>query len=950
MMNQEPRSVLKGAGIQGFENLMPYRIREVLLVSSLYDSFVFQEDGQVLEPLLADYGELNLRYAPRVKRVSTVEEAMETLSRNHRFDLVIVTPLFGEADTAGFAEEVKATQGGMPVVLLGNDARAIQVALEGRSRNPFDYVLHWNGDSRLMVAVIKLIEDRVNFLHDSTRVGVRGVLLVEDSLKFLSSYLPLLYAEIFAQSQRVLSDAVNLSHKLLRLRARPKVLLAQDVAGAERIVREHGRYLLGVISDAKIPEQRDGLEVDGAGLKLMKWVRTMRPELPIMVQSSDARKIDASQEIGATFVDKSSPLLYQHMREFMLHQFGFGPFVFRNPDGTVEATAGTIRELEEAVQGVTDECILNHGTQNHFSTWLRARTEFELADRMAPKKVADFSGARGMRSYLNRVLHESRLGSQRGTIADFDRNSFDNTIDFCRVGGGSLGGKARGLAFINYLLRYYQPGKSFRGVKVLVPPAVVLTTELFDRFMEDNNLLALALGEKSDLELQEMFVQADLPPDLVEDLAAISNTFDGPLAVRSSSLLEDSHLQPFAGIYSTFMLPNCECDEEQRLAALCRAVKLVYASTYSRRAKSFIRATPYLHEEEKMGVVIQRLFGREHDGKYYPSFAGVARSHNYYPYGPVQPNDGVCTVALGLGRTVVEGGAGLRFCPRHPLVQPENSTVEDVLENAQRTFYALRLDCSAEDSRGYGTFESSRFDLKVADEDGTLAGLASTWSSENETISDGVSRAGVRLVTFASVLKHGSFPLAGLMEELLEAGRWGMGSPVEIEFAVDLESDSGLPKRLALLQVRPMVVDSEKIEVDLEQYSTEQLLCTSNRALGNCRYENIYDVLFVDPLEFDRANSRETAALIGEFNARLVAEERPYILAGPGRWGSSDPWLGIPVEWGQISGVKTVVETGFDNLRVEPSEGSHFFNNMTSFHVGYLTVNPQIGEGKLDLD
>ncbi|MDP7560555.1 MAG: PEP/pyruvate-binding domain-containing protein, partial [Planctomycetota bacterium] len=718
MMNQEPRTVLESVGIQGFENLMPYRIREVLLVSSLYDSFVFQEDGQVLEPLLADYGELNLRYTPRVKRVSTVEEAMETLSQNHRFDLVIVTPLFGEVDTAGFAEEVKATQGGMPVVLLGNDARAVQASLDGRSRNPFDYVLHWNGDSRLMVAVIKLIEDRVNFLHDSARVGVRAVLLVEDSLKFLSSYLPLLYAEIFAQSQRVLSDAVNLSHKLLRLRARPKVLLAQDVAGAERIIQEHGRYLLGVISDAKIPEQRDGAEVDGAGLRLMKRVRSLRPELPIMVQSSDASKAEDSQAIGASFVDKNSPLLYQHMREFMLLQFGFGPFVFRNPNGSVEATAGTIRELEEAVHGVTDECILFHGTQNHFSTWLRARTEFELADRLAPKKVADFSGARGMRSYLNRVLHESRQGSQRGTIADFDRKSFDNTIDFCRIGGGSLGGKARGLAFINYLLRYYQPGQSFTGVKVLVPPAVVLTTELFDRFIEENSLLADALGDRSDPEIEEMFVSADLPEELIEDLMVIANTFDGPLAVRSSSLLEDSHLQPFAGIYSTYMLPNCEEDPDRRLAALCRAVKLVYASTYSRRAKSFIRATPYLHEEEKMGVVIQRLFGRDHDGKYYPSFAGVARSHNYYPFGPVEPNDGVCTVALGLGRTVVEGGAGLRFCPRHPLVQPEYSLVEDVLENAQRNFYALRLDCSVEGVEGHGTFESSRFDLQVADEDG----------------------------------------------------------------------------------------------------------------------------------------------------------------------------------------------------------------------------------------
>lgn len=930
--------------------LMPFRIREVLLVSSLYDAFILQEDGQSLEPLLSDYGELNLRYAPRLKRVSTGEEAIALLEGHHRFDMVMITPQLGDLDPLAFADEVKENYGPLPVVLLGYDGAVLQEILDQRPRHPFDYVLLWSGDSRLLVGVIKLIEDRVNVLHDSARVGVRAVLLVEDSINFLSSYLPLLYTEILEQSQRVISEGVNLSHKLLRLRARPKVLLAQDLESALRLYEEHRARLLGVITDAGLPRRRGGEEVPEAGFELLRRVRALDPLMPVLMQSSNTALAGPAEAAGAVFVDKNSPRLYQQMREFMLESFGFGPFVFRLPDGTEIARAGTIREVEEKVREVPVESLVYHSHRNDFSTWMRARTEFALADRLEPRTVADFAGGEELREFLAGALNQARRDFQRGAVADFDRHTFDDTVGFSRIGQGSLGGKARGLAFINYLL-HYQPVSPRHGVEVEVPPSVVITTDLFDRFMAENDLYSIALDQETpDERLRRRFLAAELPRELVEDLRALVQFFAGPLAVRSSSLLEDSHLQPFAGVYETLMLPNTGGGVEERTRELCRAVKLVYASTFAARARSFIRATPFLLEEEKMAVVIQRLFGRWHGSRFYPTFAGVARSHNYYPHGPVRPEDGVATIGLGLGKLVVEGAGGLRFCPRYPRHLPDFSSVEDILENAQRSFYALDLQTSTEFAEEVGAPQPTRYDIAQADQDGVLPLVGSVYSPQDGRISDGVARPGVRLVTFASILKHDRFPLPALIDELLQIGSWGMGGPVEIEFAGDMEGGPDAPRRLAFLQMRPMVVAHERVQIDFDRLPPDALLCSCDRALGNGRNQSIRDVLLVDPADFDRARSRETAAAIGELNAHLQEEGRPYLLIGPGRWGSSDPWLGIPVEWSQIAGARVVLETGFEGLHVQPSEGSHFFNNMTSFSVGYFTVNPHLGEGTLDLD
>jgi hypothetical protein len=801
-----------------------------------------------------------------------------------------------------------------------------------------------------MLATIKLIEDQANFAHDSARVGVQAVLLVEDSVNFLSIYLPILFTEMMAQSQHVITEGANLAHKLLRLRARPKVILAKDLETAHKLFEEHHENLLGVISDASFPATPAGKPIDDSGFQFVRTVKEKYPDMPVLVQSSESKNRDWAEALEASFLDKKTPRLHRAIRRFMLDNFGFGPFVFRAPDGSEVGIAEDTHEMEEVVRNLPVESLLYHAVRNEFSLWLRARTEFQLAERIANRRVSDFANAEELRDFLLAELLEARRESQRGAIADFDRRHFDNTASISRIGHGSLGGKARGLAFLNYMLSMYRIGDTHENVRITVPPAVVITTDQFDRFLIENNISIETVSGIDDQAVRDVFAKASLPRNLVEDLRAYLKVVRKPIAVRSSSLLEDSHNQPFAGIYETLMLPNERADINERLRALCHAVKLVYASTYSERACTYIDATSYHHEEEKMGVIVQELFGRARaSNSCYPTLAGVACSINHYPHGPVKPEDGVCQIALGLGATVVSGAGGLRFCPKHPRHLPQFSLVDDILKNAQRDFYALKHDCKCDICVPEVCMQPTRFPIQLADQDGVLAKVGSVFSPENGSIYDGVSRPGVRLVSFASILKHGVFPLPELIDEVLQAGAWGMGTAVEIEFAADLDGPRDEPRELALLQMRPMVVSQEQVSVDLTEFDGDQSVVTSLRALGNGRTTGIHDVLFVDPEIFERSDSRKTAASVGEFNATLRAKGHPYLLIGPGRWGSSDSWLGIPVEWGQIAGAKTVIECGFEDFKVEPSEGSHFFHNMTSFGVGYMTVNPEHDDGSLDL-
>jgi hypothetical protein len=637
----------------------------------------------------------------------------------------------------------------------------------------------------------------------------------------------------------------------------------------------------------------------------------------------------------------------------MIESLSFGDFVFRRSDGTEVDRAGDLKTLEEKLGTVPGESLAFHGERNHFSNWLKARTEFALAERLRPRKVSEFATDEDLRRNLIESIAAYRREQGRDLIADFDRETFDASGDFYRLGGGSLGGKARGLAFIRQLLHRCGIESGFPGVRVGVPAAVVVGTAVFDRFLDEGRLRARALSSADDAEIRSLFLAAPFPAEHRRDLAAFLSRVDYPLAVRSSSLLEDSQYQPFTGVYDTYMLANDHPDPEVRLERLLRAVKLVYASTFSRQAKTYLRATPYRLEEDKMAVILQKLVGERHGDRFYPDFSGVARSHNFYPAPPLRSEDGVAAVALGLGKTVVEGGSCLRFSPRYPRHLIQFSSVNDILRYSQRAFWALRLAGSppADEPRaGGGAIEERLFGLEVAEEDGTLGALGSTWSPENAAVYEGLSRQGIRLVSFAPILNQGLFPLAAILDLLLEIGPWGMNSPVEIEFAVDLSPGSGRPGEFALLQMRPLAISREMEELEIGDVEDARLLCRSGSVLGNGRLEGIRDVVVVDHDRYERRSSHEAAQAVARFNAALAAEGRPYILIGVGRWGSADPWLGIPVTWPQISGARAIVEAGFRDFKITPSQGTHFFQNLTSFNVGYFTVNPEAGEGFVDWD
>lgn len=933
----------------GFEHLMPFRIREVLLVSSLYDLFILEQDGHIAERLLREYHALNLNYAPRLTRFSTGEEALESLAGGRRFDLVICTPHLGGMDPVHFARKVKAWVGPQqPVVLLVYDQQQLESVVtnhvDARSPDGLDQILLWTGDARILLAIVNLVEDQLNADHDTNMVGVEVILFVEDSIRFASSYLPTLYTYLMRQSQSLISEAHSMPHKMLRMRARPKVIWAHTYDEAVTIFERYRRHCLGVISDVRFP--RGGETDPAAGFRLLQYVRERDDDLPVLLQSHELSNIERAIEADAAFVYKDSHVINEEVDRFMREYFGFGPFIFRMPDGREVARAHDLNEFRSVLPGVPTASIKYHAEQNHFSKWLKARTEFRLAHQFRDTHASDFATIDELRDFMIRAVRESQIRASHFVIADFNPTTFDRTTDFARIGGGSIGGKARGLAFVNILLSTKLEFNRFPGLDFRVPPTVVLGTDLFEQFLDLNHLKELVLSDAPETEVTAAFIRGVLPEPLLYDLNALLEIMTDPIAVRSSSMLEDSLEQPFAGVYDTFMLPNRAPDRRTRLDELCTAIKCVYASAFSNRAKRYLLAAPQRPEMEKMAVIIQKLVGRGYGQRFYPNFAGVARSYNYYASGRMKPEDGVAFVALGLGKTVVEGKRSLRFCPRYPKRLPQFSTVEDQLRNAQRSFYAL--DLGDPEGAPPERFQLRSYDVASAEDDGTLAYIASTWSPENDTITEGVGRPGTRIVTFASILNRGHYPLAEVLTELLRIGSEGMSCPVEIEFAGNFARRTGELAEFACLQMRPLAVMREAVDITPHLSDPAQIMVSCPKALGNGRINEISDIVCVIPDQFDRKDSIPTAMAIGELNAKLMRERRPFVLIGPGRWGSSDPWLGIPVSWDQISGVKAVVETGLRDLHVTPSEGSHFFHNMTSFGVCYFTVNPARGEGTID--
>jgi hypothetical protein len=747
------------------------------------------------------------------------------------------------------------------------------------------------------------------------------------------------YTEILNQSKRLLSEGVNLTHKFLRMRARPKILLCTTYEEAWFYYETYQEFVLGIISDINF--RRNGVRDREAGIRFAETVRGQHPDIPILLQSSNQEFAEKARTLGTGFLLKGSPTLLHDLRDFMLNNFGFGDFVFRTRNGREVGRAFNLKSLEEQLHIVPDESILYHAERNHYSNWLKARTEFGLAHRLRPRKISDFSSVAALRTELINSLRFYREVQQRGVITEFSKETFDPRNSFARIGLGSLGGKARGLGFMNTLITNYHVDNKFENVEVSVPSAVVIATDVFDRFLERNNLELFALGATDDDELNRRFSEASyFPEDVVYKLSEFLAINKEPLAVRSSSLLEDSQYQPFAGVYQTFMIPNNNPDPSVRLRELLLSVKLVYASTFSSRAKDYMKATAYRLQEEKMAVIIQRMVGARHNDRFYPAFAGVAKSYNFYPVPPQDSTDGIVHVALGLGKMVVEGGNSVRFCPKYPRHLLQFFSTLETIRNAQQEFLALDLNAKLDhDQHQTPEMFVQKYDLSKAEEDETLYYVGSTYSSENDSVYDGVSRSGRRVVTFAPVLKHNIFPLADILDLILEMGTWGMGTHVEIEFAVNMNVPPGRPKEFAMLQIRPLVLNLEAEELDVDNLSKEDLICESRQVLGNGAIKDIYDLVMVDIETYDRSKSMDVASELSVFNTKLLAQKRPYVLIGVGRWGSLDPWLGIPVTWDQISGAGVIVESGFKDFNVTPSQGSHFFQNITSFRIGYFTVN-----------
>ena len=933
-----------------FHDLMPYRVREILLVSSPYDAFILEEDGQLTEQVFFEYRDVSLSGPPRVTHAATGEDALRLL-KTRRFDLILTMTSLADMGVNAFGRRVKKLRPGRPVVLLALDRKELDRASNLLDPKAMDGAFLWAGDSQILLAIIKYIEDKQNVDLDIQHGNVRVIIMIEDSPRYYSSFLGMIYKELMTQSHSLYSEGVNELHRRMYMRSRPKILHATNYEEGVELFERYSDNVMAVITDVRIP--RDGQLDPTGGLDFARYVLEYDPECPVLLQSAEAENEEKAEAIGATFVNKNSTSLLAAIRSFFRRKLGFGDFVFRNPDGVEVARAKDVRDLERHLAVIPEESLVHHASYNHFSVWLMARSEFEVAERLRPRQVSDFPSVEATREYLINLLRETQRTAHRGVISDFDRTQFDETL-FSRIGQGSLGGKARGIAFLNLNLAHTD-ASDFGGMVVRIPKTVVITTDKFDELMDSNDLHDFAYSCDDDREIAHRFLESRIADDLRSDLTFIAHHIEGPLAIRSSSLLEDSLHQPLAGIYSTLMIPNSSRDPEVRLREISNAVKLVYASTFYQNAKTFLASTGNRVEEERMGVIIQELIGRRHGDRFYPSFAGLAQSRNFYPIGPQRAEDGVVTAALGLGRLVVDGGLALRFSPYHPQVLPQLATPKSIMEGTQRGFYALDMGEDCCDDVADVDSNVRFYDLKEAELDGTLLPVASVFSVDDQQLRDDLGLPGPRIVTFSNILKHKAVPLAEALVIVLEIAEQGLGSSVELEFACDM-GDWGRPMRpgrershpeLYLLQVRPFGSRAATGEVKKLEYEHEQALCSSGRSLGHGIEDGIRDIVYVRRDRWEAAENKAIASEVGELN-KALGERRPYVVIGPGRWGTADPWLGIPVQWSQISNVRVIVEASPAGYDVEPSQGTHFFQNITSLRVGYLTLPPGADKARTD--
>lgn len=919
-----------------FHQLMQKRVRDILLVSTFYDAFIFEQDGRLSEQIFGEYRQLNLTTAPRITSVPTGVDALEKL-KTRQFDLVITMMRIGEIGPFQLAKEIKSTHPDLPVLLLLNVASDYIIwENHPEEKRYIDDVFLWNGDTKLFLAMVKNIEDKMNVDFDTTNGLVRVILLVEDSVHYYSLFLPSLYSVIMRQTQKLIEEEVSDINKRLRMRIRPKVILAHDYEEAIEAYHKYKDYLLCLISDVRYKVR--GETDPHAGIKLLTHIKMTNHDLPMILQSSEDENEKNAEELGVFFLNKNSKNLFGSLRNYMVYNLGFGNFVFRNDKDEIIDEASNIAEFEDKILKVPDESVVFHSKFNHFSNWLIAHGEVQIAKRIRPMKVEDFATREELRQYLYHTFRSVRIDKNRGKIINFDAVSLTEMNQIIRLSEGSLGGKGRGLAFLNALLCTMDFEKKFENVSIALPSTAIIGTNEFDRFVEDNNILESIPG-KTDEEIDEIFIQGQLSEQLVQRLEIYLAGVHYPIAVRSSSLLEDSQAQPLAGVYRTFMLPNNHSDKMYRLRQLMDAIKLVFASVYLSDARNFLEALNFKAEEEKMAVIIQETVGSlKGDHFYYPHVSGVAQSYNFYPTGHMVHTDGIANIALGLGKSVVEGKLNFRFCPKYP--QTEMLPQTEMVRSAQKEFYALDLSRNDFDLTKGEEITLAKLILKDAERHGVLKYLASVWDYENYRLTDNLEERGLKVLTFTGILKYNYFPLAKIVEELLEIGEIALGIPVEIEFALNLDVDHDMHTKptFYILQVRPLSVNTDAYRIDPSTLNKSDLLMYTEHGMGNGVINELTDVIYLDPRNFDKTRTMEMQAEIEHFNESMAKQGKRYILIGPGRWGSRDKFLGIPVRWPQINRAKVILETGLRDFIVEASQGTHFFHNLVAMNVGYFTI------------
>ena len=927
-----------------FANLMNKRIYNVLLIATKYDAFMLEDDGRVDEQIFNEYTSLSLRYPPRFTQVTTEEEALAEL-KDRNFELIICMPNMDNRDIFAAAKEIKIHYPNIPIVVLTPFSKEVSKRIANEDLSAIDYVFSWLGNAELLLAIIKLIEDKMNAPDDTASVGVQIILLVEDSIRFYSSALPHLYKFVLEQSQMFAKEALNGHQQTLRMRGRPKIKLARTYEEAVRIFNQYRDNMLGIVSDMSF--MHDGVKDPYAGYKFGQYVRKTGLIIPFVLESSESSNKVYAKELGASFIDKNSKSYPQDLRKKIMQRFGFGDFVILNPQTKEEIMRiKDLKDLQKKVYQIPDDSLVYHLSRNHFSRFFYSRAMFPPAEVLKRVDVSDYKDMDEARKLIFDLIVQYRRMKNSGVVAIYQKDRFDEYSNFARIGDGSLGGKGRGLAFMGAMVKRY-PKLETENFNTNIPKTVVICTDIFDEFMETNELLPVALSDADDETILKYFLRASLPASLIDDLMAFFDVVKSPIAVRSSSLLEDSHYQPFAGIYSTYMIPRLE-DKYEMLRLLSDAIKAVYASVFYRDSKGYMTATSNLIDQEKMAIVLQEVVGNRYNDHFYPTISGVARSLNFYPIGNEKAEDGIANIALGLGKYIVDGGQTLRFSPRHPHNILQMSTMDFALRETQTRFYALDLKNLAEQFSIDDSFNLQRLGLKEADADGSLKYIVSTYDPYDQIIRDGYYPGGRKILSFVNILQHDVFPLAKTLDELLRIGQAEMGRPVEIEFAVNVDPNNHDKATFYLLQIRPIVDNKEIMDEDLTQVSNEETILSSTSVLGHGIVTDVQDIIYVKSGAFNSSNNQLIAYEIEKLNRRFTEEEKNYVLVGPGRWGSSDHWLGIPVKWPHISNARVIVECGLENYRVDPSQGTHFFQNLTSFGVGYFTINPFKGDGWFD--